>query len=707
MTLLERLSEDDHWCAWLARDAQEQQVVVKVWPAWRGSHEGRSDRMMQESAAYARLQHPGIVPLLGYGEQGDWFWHIRPADLGQPLSELLGTVLEPERVVRWLRNLTVALAYAHQHGVIHAQLEPEYMWRQEDRVRISDFASTRPRLDRAQAGSNDLPSPRFMSPDQILGVPLSPGSNYFTLGSIAFELLSRRPLFEAEGPIQLIFKVIQEELPSFEHLPAPLGELLVRLLERDPKQRLSDPGEILRYLGGDAPSISGPEMQEMLADLRAEGQAVAENEVFTLDPARALEKLSQFRFPEPWEWLVSLCAAAAALQAEKLSLEWRKQRLTVTYHGLRLSQERLQNFWLSAYAGHQEGPGYLARGLASALTERQGGWVEVASSGWKLRTDRVQKERWGRALSTHLQVRLEGCAEPDWEQVRRRFSFTTLPVCWQGKWQSTIIANRPLAVDGFHLRVDLLEPAQWLAVVDGMSFPLEQVVFDSGRVVVWGPLRLDADRRSLLEDAQLAELRAGLKTAVEEAIQDFALLPTSVEPQPVRLYRRALGLWQESGQTDKIDQFSSAFLNLQDGGLTPDQTAEECFRRVAAWPTPPDKFWELARHKKWFALLEADWLKALEVSRRAFAQEHARLHWVLQSWLEWALVAPDVHQLGSLFFRFSDQRLDARFDPLLVERLPVEEVTDLQRESWLQLLPRHWTQSRLRLKRTRTNPSPE
>ncbi|MBX3172265.1 MAG: protein kinase [Candidatus Eremiobacteraeota bacterium] len=707
LTLLRLLEEENNgWSTWLAEDSHQQQVVATVWPEWRPLEPEARTRLLREAALYSRLQHPGIVPLLSYAEQGEWFWYVRPGDLGQPLRDLMGPALEPERVLPWLRQITAALAYAHQSGVVHQQLGPDCIWVQEDRVRLSDFAFAKLQAQVVHVGSYDLPSPRFMAPEQILGGPLSPATNYFTLGSLAFELLSGRPLFEADNSIQVIFKIIQEELPSLEHLSPPFEELLLRLLERDPQKRLSQAAEVLGYLEGGVVSASGPEIQEVLAELRAEGQTVTENEVFTLDPAQALEKLSHFRFPEPWEWLVSLCAAGAALGAEKLSLEWQKRRLTLNYQGVRLNQEQLRNFWLSAYGSHQGGSGYLARGLASALTQH-GGWVEVASAGWKLRTDQVQKERLGRALVTQLQVRLEDCPEPAWDQVRRRFLFTPLPICWQGRWQSTVVANRPFPTEGFSLRVDLLEAPLWLAVVDGMSFPLEHLVLESGRVVVWGPLRLDADRRALLEDEQLAELRLQLKAAIEAAIEDFALAPESLDSQPTRLYRRALVCWKEGGQDDKLDRFTSAFLNLQDGGLDPSKTAEECFRRAAGWATPPAKFWELACRSRWFPLLSADWEKALEISQRAFAQEHARLHWLLQCWLEWGLVKPDLEQLGSLLSRFPDQRLDARFDPLLHARLPVDELSISQRQGWLLLLPKHWTQSRLRLRRTGANPSRE
>ena len=90
------------------------------------------------------------------------------------------------------------------------------------------------------------------------------------------------------------------------------------------------------------------------------------------------------------------------------------------------------------------------------------------------------------------------------------------------------------------------------------------------------------------------------------------------------------------------------------------------------------------------------------VSERAFAREHARLHWLLQGWLEWGLVKPDLRELGALLARFPGQRLDARFDPLLQTQLPESAPA-----SWASLIPSHWKQTRLHLKQTESSLKPE
>lgn len=693
LRLLRPLGENNGWTEWLAVDAARQQVVVTVWPEWMESNPEGRKRMRREAAACSQLRHPNIVPILGYAEQGEWFWWIRPWQKGRRLSQLLGQPLE--QAVSWLRQLTEVLACAHGLGIVHQRLHPDCIWVHEDRVQVSDFAFAQLETRITHAGPYHLPTPRFLAPEQITGMSLTPASNYFTLGSLAFELLSGRPLFDGDEVLQVIFRLLQEDLPSFEHLPAPLPELLTRLLERDSTRRLSDPKEVLGYLGS---SPTGQEMREVLADLQGEGQAVSQNEVFTLDPGRALEKLSQFRFPDTWEWLVSLCAAAAALGAEKLALDWKADRLSLVYQGVRLS---LEDFWLSAYGAHQGGSGYLARGLASALTQH-GGTLEIASAGWKLRTDRVQKERLGRALVNHLQVRLEGCPEPDWEQVRRRLLFTALPISWCGKWQSTVVANRPAPLEAFSLRVDPLETSQWLAVVDGMTFPLERLLPEAGQVVVWGPLRLDADRRALLQDDQLERVLPLVQAGVEKALEDFALAPGGLDVRSMKLYRRAFALWESGGERGKLDRFCLAFLRLQSGDEPPSKLAEQCFVRAATWEAPPEVFWHLACRSRWFPLLQADWATAVVVSERGFAKEHARLHWLLQAWLERGQIFPNLQELGSLLHRFPDQRLDARFDPLLVAQLPVNPPP-----VWLQLIPWHWTQTRLFFMRKEGEESPE
>ena len=666
------LGESDGWAEWLALDEAGQQVLVSVWPEWNEPNPEGRQRMVREARACSMLRHPGIVPILGYAEQGEWFWWARPWLEGAKLSSLLGQPLE--QALGWLRQLVKALAYAHGQHIVHQRLHPDCIWVDGERLSVSEFAFARLETRIVHAGPYQLGSPRFLAPEQITGMAVSPASNYFTLGSLAFEMLTGRPLFSGDDPIQVLVKVMSEELPAFEVLP----ELLPRLLDRNPELRLSDPAEVLSLLG----QPSSAEMREVLADLQSEGTTVARDGVFTLDASKALEKLAAFRFPEAWDWLVSLCAAACALGARKLSLDWKAGRLTLNYAGLRLP---LENFWLKV--------GYLGRGLASALTQHRGRF-EVASDGWKLAGDRVSQERPSRALlAGDLQIRVD-CPEPDWDLLRHRFFYSPLAICWNGRWQATSVPNRPAPLEGYSLRVDPLETSQWLAVVDGMTFALAPPLRDAGRVVLCGPLKLDAERRNLVEDEQLSRVLVQVRLGVERALEDFALAPDGLDTRSMRLYERAVAIWEAGQERGKIDRFALAFLALHDGETTPSNLARQCFERAAGWERRPENFWQLACHRGWFGLLRADWTRALEVSDRAFAREHARLHWLLQAWLEWGEVAPDVRELGSLLHRFPGQRLDARFDPLFVEKLP-EDAPSV----WLECLPKHWTQSRLRLRR--------
>ena len=247
-----------------ARDTKlGRDVAIKVLPeAVAGSPE-RLARFEREAQLLASLNHPNIATVHGLEEADGLAYLVMELVPGETLAEILerGPIPVDEAVVL-LRQIVDGLEAAHEKGVVHRDLKPANIKVTPDGVvRILDFglakvfetegvevaSSLSPTLtrDATQAGVI-LGTAAYMSPEQARGKPVDKRSDIFSFGSVLFEMLSGRRPFEGEMVSDVLAAVIKTEpdwskLPS--SLPASIGKLVRRCLEKDPRRRLRDIGD--------------------------------------------------------------------------------------------------------------------------------------------------------------------------------------------------------------------------------------------------------------------------------------------------------------------------------------------------------------------------------------------------------------------------------------------------------------------------------
>ena len=318
--LLRVVGSELEWTAFSALDASGQPVRVSAWPKWAGQDLQAEQRWRREMSLAQTLRHPNLIPILDFSQSGEWLWWVSPEWTGETLEDWLERSRPGLSLVKtWLEQLVRALDFLHQRGVLHRNLEPASLLVAGERLWVTDFCFRNLASGRAQVGYPLLPSPHYMAPEEVLGASLGPAANYFSLGSILHQLLCGEPAFAGEDPMNVIMKIVQGESPDCSQLPEPYRELVPRLLAKDPNQRLCNAAELLSL--GPVTSLSGDATTGLLENLRGQAQMVTENDRFTLSPAQALEKLRGFRFPDSWDWLVALCAAAGGLGASALTLQ--------------------------------------------------------------------------------------------------------------------------------------------------------------------------------------------------------------------------------------------------------------------------------------------------------------------------------------------------------------------------------------------------
>jgi WD40 repeat protein len=228
--------------------------VVALKMILSGAHAGAADvaRFRAEAEAAARLQHPNIVQIYEVGQhQGLPYFSLEFCAGGSLAARLDGTPLPPRQAAELVTVLAHAVHAAHLAGVVHRDLKPANVLLAADNTpKITDFGLAK-RLDDAggqtQSGTI-LGTPSYMAPEQAAGKSkaIGPAADVYALGAILYELLTGRPPFKAETPLDTVLQVLSDE-------PVPPGRLVPRL-PRDVetvclKCLRKEPGQ--RYAGAD------------------------------------------------------------------------------------------------------------------------------------------------------------------------------------------------------------------------------------------------------------------------------------------------------------------------------------------------------------------------------------------------------------------------------------------------------------------------
>jgi WD40 repeat protein/tRNA A-37 threonylcarbamoyl transferase component Bud32 len=174
-------------------------------------------RFRIEAEAIASLQHPNIVQIYEIGNyQGLPFFSLEFVD-GGTLSQKLGGIPQPNlEAAQTVQTLARAMAFAHQRGIIHRDLKPANVLLTSDgSPKIVDFGLAK-KLDALSARTHSgavMGTPSYMAPEQADGSnkDIGPGVDIYALGAILYEMLTGRPPFRAEKPMDTLRMVIQDE----------------------------------------------------------------------------------------------------------------------------------------------------------------------------------------------------------------------------------------------------------------------------------------------------------------------------------------------------------------------------------------------------------------------------------------------------------------------------------------------------------------
>lgn len=225
-------------------------------------------RFFREAKSAGRLNHPNVVTIHDVGKSGDTAYIAMEFLDGRSLREILdsGVVLPPERIADIVAQVAEGLAYAHRHQVVHRDVKPaNIMVLENGLVKITDFGiALLPTGTRTLAG-NVFGSPRYTSPEQVMGRTVDGRSDIFSLGAVLYEMLTGLPPFSGADLNSILTQVLHDPTPApSSHnraLPRAFDHIVAKALAKDPGDRYQDAQEMatdLRNFSGVELTSSAP-----------------------------------------------------------------------------------------------------------------------------------------------------------------------------------------------------------------------------------------------------------------------------------------------------------------------------------------------------------------------------------------------------------------------------------------------------------------
>ncbi len=225
----------------------ERRVALKV---LRPEVAASSDALLREARAAASLIHPHVCTVFSVDASESVPMIVMEYLEGQPLAKLLETgPLPRERATAVGRQVALGMAAAHAQGIIHGDLKPANVMVTDAGVaKILDFGLARRETPRQSADETAVwtpeaarsitGTPRYMSPEQVEGLPATQASDVFALGLILYEMLTGRKAIQAPSVLAALRQVESVDPDCFAaDVPGPMASILLQALVRDQQRR--------------------------------------------------------------------------------------------------------------------------------------------------------------------------------------------------------------------------------------------------------------------------------------------------------------------------------------------------------------------------------------------------------------------------------------------------------------------------------------
>jgi serine/threonine-protein kinase len=208
-------------------------------------------RFFREAEAAGRLSHPNIVTIYDVGEEHDTAYMAMELLKGKDLTHYTQQkhLLPVSRVLSTVLQVSRALAYAHNQGVVHRDIKPsKILLLEEDQVKVADFGIARViSLSKTETGTI-FGTPNYMSPEQVAGKKVDGRSDLFSLGVVFYELLTGAKPFKGDSLTSLMYAIANTDHAPLKKIapktPICCTKIINKLLAKRFNKRFTSGAEV-------------------------------------------------------------------------------------------------------------------------------------------------------------------------------------------------------------------------------------------------------------------------------------------------------------------------------------------------------------------------------------------------------------------------------------------------------------------------------
>ncbi|MGE7841895.1 Stk1 family PASTA domain-containing Ser/Thr kinase [Lysinibacillus sp. NPDC093712] len=261
-------------------------------------------RFQREALSVTSLTHPNIVSIYDVGDDGDLHYIVMEYVQGKTLKQYIQEFapISPARSVHIMKQLTSAIANAHENHIIHRDIKPQNILMDADgNVKITDFgiAMTLSATSFTQTNSV-LGTVHYLSPEQARGGTATNKSDIYALGIVLYELLTGELPFSGESAVSIALKHLQSETPSVRAfdgtIPQSLENVVLKATAKDASHRYATVEEMQEDLDT---VLSSTRINEPKFTIPIDNDATRAIPIIKEEPIRKDEDLTQTRAMEP------------------------------------------------------------------------------------------------------------------------------------------------------------------------------------------------------------------------------------------------------------------------------------------------------------------------------------------------------------------------------------------------------------------------